>query len=79
MDAVTRLVVQGELESVTPIKDATDDMRSAFNLETKHFRILGHKSLQIKTAKGYESIRKNQFAEKRGTQRGASLIWLFSR
>ncbi|HBM6286911.1 TPA: class A sortase, partial [Enterococcus faecium] len=37
MDAVTRLVVQGELESVTPIKDATDDMRSAFNLETKTF------------------------------------------
>ncbi|AON61623.1 class A sortase [Enterococcus faecium] len=37
MDAVTRLVVQGELESVTSIKDATDDMRSAFNLETKTF------------------------------------------
>ncbi len=37
MDAVTRLVVQGELESVTPMKDATDDMRTAFNLETKTF------------------------------------------
>lgn len=77
MDAVTRLVVQGELESVTPIKDATDDMRSAFNLETKHFRILGHKSLQIKTAKGYESIRKNQFAEKRNAKRCISDLVVF--
>ncbi|WP_165002842.1 MULTISPECIES: class A sortase [unclassified Enterococcus] len=37
MDAVTRLVVQGELESVTPMEDATDDMRTAFNLPTKTF------------------------------------------
>ncbi|MBO0481358.1 class A sortase [Candidatus Enterococcus courvalinii] len=36
-NAVTRLVVQGALEKVTPMKDATDEMKQAFHLETKTF------------------------------------------
>jgi sortase A len=37
MNAVTRLVVQGELEKVTPMKKATKEMKAAFNMETRTF------------------------------------------
>ncbi|MGG5359164.1 MULTISPECIES: class A sortase [unclassified Enterococcus] len=37
MDAITRLVVQGELVEVTPIDDATDEMRNAFNVTARTF------------------------------------------
>lgn len=33
MDAITRVIVQGELDNVTPIKDATQEMTSAFQME----------------------------------------------
>lgn len=35
MDAVTRLVIQGELKSVTPMKKATKEMKEAFDMITK--------------------------------------------
>lgn len=37
MNAVTRLVVQGELEKITPMKEATKEMKAAFNMETRTF------------------------------------------
>ena len=37
MGGVTRRVVQGDLESVTPVADATDEMRAAFNMEQRTF------------------------------------------
>ncbi|MEY8446227.1 class A sortase [Enterococcus ratti] len=37
MNAVTRLVVQGELENITPMKKATKEMKAAFNMETRTF------------------------------------------
>jgi len=37
MDAITRLVVQGELESITPMKEATQEMKNAFDMPTRTF------------------------------------------
>lgn len=37
MDGITRLVVQGELENVTSMEDATTEMKVAFDLPTKTF------------------------------------------
>lgn len=37
MEGTTRLVVQGKLKKVTPMKEATDEMRSAFDLPAKTF------------------------------------------
>ncbi|WP_291292722.1 class A sortase [Enterococcus sp.] len=37
MGGVTRRVVQGDLESVTPVADATKDMKAAFNMEQRTF------------------------------------------
>ncbi|KAF1290792.1 class A sortase [Candidatus Enterococcus leclercqii] len=32
-----RIVVQGELQSVTPIKEASNELKSAFGIEAKHY------------------------------------------
>jgi sortase A len=37
MNATTRLVVQGELESITPMKEATQKMKEAFDMPTRTF------------------------------------------
>lgn len=37
MNAVTRLVVQGELEKITPMKEATQEMKKAFDMPTRTF------------------------------------------
>lgn len=37
MDAVTRIIVQGELQSVTPVAEAPEEVANAFNLEQHTF------------------------------------------
>lgn len=37
MNAVTRLVVQGELEKITPMKEVTQEMKNAFDMPTRTF------------------------------------------
>lgn len=37
IDGITRIVVQGELEAVTPVGKATQSMRDAFNMEQRTY------------------------------------------
>lgn len=37
MGGVTRRVIQGDLESVTPVDEATDEMLAAFNMAQRTF------------------------------------------
>lgn len=37
IEGINRIVVQGELESVTPVEKATEDMKKAFELEQKTY------------------------------------------